>query len=154
MIQKEYIYKVYRDDTYLGVLQNVMSVFTFSQEINTVGAKLEVLVGLSFDVTGNQVEAILDETGDPILDEDGEELIEEKSEDVFGNASSRILLRNGNLVEVYEVSSYHPNGKKMFSGIINRLEGNFSGESLEESVKAVVHSRGAELDNYLIQDGA
>lgn len=151
--EKTYVYKIFRNDVFLGVLPNVQSDFGFSQDINTAGSSMTIVVGIDIDVASEPVEAILDETGAEILDESDEAILEEKRPEVFGNSNDQILLRNGNLVEVWEYSSYYPNGKKMFNGLINKLEGTFGSENSEETVSALVYSRGSELDNFIIQDG-
>jgi hypothetical protein len=151
-IVKSYIHKVYRAGTYLGVLQGVRSLFGFAHDINSAGSSITVDVALTFDTAPQTVGPILDETGDPILDENDDPIYPERVADVIGNSSDSILLRNGNVVDIWEYSNYHPNGKKMFSGVINKIEGEFAGEEFDEVVTITLYSRGSELDNYLIQD--
>ena len=61
--------------------------------------------------------------------------------------ASGVLLRDGNLVNVYETSYWHPNGLLKFQGQINRIEGSFAPE-INGIVKAICHSDGRDLDNY------
>lgn len=151
-MNKKYLYRSYRDDVFLGVITNVVSEFSYSQDINSAGSVLNMKVALTIDNSGQANETIDDETGAIIQDEAGGNLLSERALDVFGNSNEAIMLRNGNIVEVYEISSYYPSGKKMFSGIINRLEGNFSGDSFEEIITVLIYSRGSELDHYIVQD--
>lgn len=153
MIEKRHIYKVYRNDEYLGLIHPT-SQFAFSQDINTAGSSIIVSVPLNFDNANEPIDAILDEDGNAILDENDNPLLSERQPDQVGNSNDAILLRNGNKVEVWEYSNYHPNGKIMFSGQINLIDGDISGENYEETVDITIYSSGFELDNYIIQDGA
>lgn len=58
------------------------------------------------------------------------------------------LIRNGNLVEVYETSYYYPNGKRMYSGQINRIEGEVGGQ-VNGEIKIKLHSDGRDLDSVI-----
>lgn len=153
-IAKSYIYKVYRSGVFLGSLGDVRSIFNFMQDINTAGSMLSVDVAIKTDVASGATDALLDETGAALTDESGEILLTEGPLDTMGNSNDSILLRNGNALKVYEISSYWPNGKIMFSGVINKLENNYGNESAEEIVTATVYSDASELDNYAVQDGS
>lgn len=61
---------------------------------------------------------------------------------------SNTLLRNGNLVAVYETSFYYPNGRLKFQGQINRLEASFAPE-VNGLIKAICHSDGRDMDNFV-----
>ena len=61
-IQKSYIYQIYKGTVFLGVLQNVSSDFTYSQDINSNAVALSVEVDMSADVADIPVTPILDET--------------------------------------------------------------------------------------------
>jgi hypothetical protein len=58
------------------------------------------------------------------------------------------MLRNGNLVNVYETSYYYPNGKLMYQGQINRVEANFNPD-IDGLIKVLCHSDGRDLDNMV-----
>lgn len=153
-MEKHHVYKVYRNDVFLGTIQNVRNPFKFSWDINSLGCQITVEVPIKIEVSDEPVGAILDESGSAILDEDDNEILEERAPEVFGNSSNAILLRNGNKIVVTEYSSRYPNGKVMFNGKINRLAGKISGQNSQEIVTATVFSLGDELDHYLIQDGS
>lgn len=153
MIEKSYIYRVYRDSNYLGLIYPT-SEFGFNQDINTAGSSITISVPLNMDNASEAIDPILDEDGNIVLDESDNPLLSERQPDEIGNSNDAILLRNGNTVEITEVSNYHPNGKSMFSGQINLISGDISGENFEETVDITVYSFGFELDNYIIQDGA
>lgn len=153
-IQKTHVYKVSRNGVYLGLLRDVKNPFSFVQDINSAGSSINIVVPFTFDNAFEEVEPLMTEDGNPILDENGEAIYIERSIDKIGNSDESILIRNGNTVEVYEFSSYNPNGKIMFSGVINRLEAMFDGQSNGEVATITVFSHGSDLDNYIIQDGS
>jgi hypothetical protein len=148
-IQKSHIYKVFRSGVYLGLI-NPTNPFTYALDINSAGTQMTLDVPISIDVSSQATEAIMDETGSPLLTEDGEPLLTEKQPEVVGSSSDTIKLRNGNIVKVYEFSSYNPNGKLMFTGRIDQWEGEF-GDGSSDVVRLLVKSIGQDLDNYLIQ---
>lgn len=61
---------------------------------------------------------------------------------------STTLLRNGNLVNVFETSFYYPNGKLKYQGQINRLEGSFAPE-INGLINVICHSDGRDMDNMV-----
>lgn len=148
-LQKKYVYKIYRDGTYLGELPNVISEFGYTQQLFTAGTELSIECGINVDTSSEQPEAILDENGSPILDEAGEILYEERASDVFGDESSLALIRNENDVEAYCYDQANPNGVKVFAGYISTWEADFGGS---DNVYIKVLSYGAELDNYIITE--
>ncbi len=152
--QKKYHYKVYRSGTYLGLLRDVKSEFTFTQDINSAGSTLEVKVPFNMDNINQAVEALLTEDGNPILDESDNPILVERATDEFGNADDYTKIRTGNTVDVYEYSERYPNGKIMFSGIINRIEGSLNDDASNDLAVITVYSHGYDLDNYIIQDGS
>jgi len=151
-IPKTYTYKVYRNGEFLGVLRDVKSEFGFSMDINSAGAQLIITAPFTFDNSFEELEPLMTEDGDIITDESDNPIYPQRAPDQIGNSNDSILLRNGNVVEVYEFSSYNPNGKIMFKGTINKLEAMFDGENNSEIATITVFSIGSDLDNYIIQD--
>ncbi len=107
-IQKTYLYQVFRQGQFLGLLPKVLSEFQYTQDINTAGAQLSISCGVSADTSGLDAPTIDDETGVPIQTETGSNLTTEKYPDVVGNSNSGALFRNGNQIIVYEISNYRP----------------------------------------------
>lgn len=152
-MQKDYLYKVYKGDTYLGLLANVTSEFVFTQDVNSAGSKIAITVKIANDVAALPVGNLLAETGATLQDEASNlDLYEERIADSFGSNNQLAQLRNGNRIDVWEFSDYYVNGRCAFTGIINRLEGEFNGDQTEEVVTAAVHSRGFSLDDFILQD--
>jgi hypothetical protein len=147
-LQKKYVYKVYHQGVYIGMLPNVISEFEYTQLINTTGAQITISVGMSADTASQAPAHILTESGDYMTDESGNRLVTERVMDLVGNSDSSILINNGNEIYVYEYSDLYPNGKKIFSGQINRWEAGF-GDNGDEKVDVYVISDGADLDNYI-----
>jgi hypothetical protein len=146
---KSYLYKIYRNGNFLGILHNVTSDFYYTQEINTSGSNLSIEVASNPDVSGESPGYILTQDGDILTDEDGNRLTRERADEVVGNSSEQILIRNGNKVEVFEISKTHPSGKLVFSGKIFAWEADYD----EALINITCYSKGEELDNYLITGG-
>ncbi len=146
-IEPEYLYKVYRQGNYLGLLKNVVSKFGYSQDINTVGSQINIEVGQSADISDQPPDPILDETGDPILDETGDPILAEQAAQVVGNSRDDIKIRNGNVIEVWEYNQYYPNGRRAFVGTIKKWSAKFGGAG---NIGILVYFKGDELGNYLV----
>lgn len=149
-LAKSYIYKVFRSGDFIGVLQNVTSPFKYNLNINAAAAALEITVGQDPYESQTSVDTLITESGDDIITESGDILATERAVPIFGNESPLSLLRNGNTVQVFEVSSNNPTGKKVFEGTMTRARANFGGSG---QMGCTIISYGAELDNYIIQTG-
>lgn len=149
-LQRNYIYKSYRDGVFLGVIPNVTSQFGYSQNINTASAALNITVGLTPDTSNQPVSDILDENGVAITDEFGETITTERVADLVGNDNEAALIRNNNNVQVYEVSAEYPSGLLLFNGYISTWTANYGGD---ENIEFTVLGYGTELDNYIVTSG-
>jgi len=119
--------------------------------INSAGAQLSITIGDSADTSGDPVEYITDESGNPITSEDGEYLTTERANDLVGSESEDALIRNDNLVKVYEVSDNYPNGLLVFSGYISKWKALFGGQ---DTVEITVLSEGQDLNQWVIPGGS
>jgi hypothetical protein len=149
-IQKRYEYKVSRNGTFLGILQNVKSDFGYNQQINSAGAQLNIAVAKSPDSASTAVSAILDETGAEVLDQVGGTVLEERAPELIGDGADNILIRNDNDIEVWEFSSRNVNGKKVFVGYISAWEAVYGAD---EDILVTVLSHGQDLSHYLTPGG-
>lgn len=142
-------YKVYsREGTYLGLLPRVANDLSFSQDKNSSGSTMEVVCGADIR---NLV------TVNPLLTEDDEEILTEDDDPILsvltnvkvapGSSDEEVLFKNSNRIEAYLYNYYYPNGKKMFSGQVNRVSFVYGGTG--QGVKLVVYSDGYDLDNYI-----
>jgi len=102
-VQKEYRYEIYDNNTKLGDLENVAPDFTYSQNINSVGAQVQVTVGQLADTPG---------------------------ESLIGGTNANNLIQNGNRVKIYEFSNYHVNGILVFEGRINKWSANYVNDTV------------------------
>lgn len=150
-LQKTYRYEISRDGIFLGILPNVTSPFSINQGIGTAGAQLIISVGQNVDISPLAPDPILDETGDPILDETGGQILAERHQDLVGNVDPGILISNDNGIVVYEMSSYNPSGKVVFSGYISKWKGIFGGDG---DIVITCLNNGQDLGNYLIPGSA
>lgn len=147
-IPKTYMYHIFRDGNFLGLLPNVVSEFRLPQQINTGFAQLEVEVGLSIDTSHETLEPLTTEEGVPITTETGELIYPESIPAFVGNDNEQALVRNNNDIKVYEISENYPTGKLVFAGFISRWKADIGGGN--DTVKATCLSYGAELDNYMV----
>lgn len=155
-VQKSYIYKVYRDGTYLGNLPNVSSDFSYTLGINTAGTTLSITCNISPDVSANDLPYLTTEDGKILTTESGLLITANHPTEIMvtGNTPGTFLFRNGNKVKVYEVSKNNVNGKVVFRGTIERIEADFGGDSdqlsNDEQIQLLVYSDGLDLNNYVV----
>lgn len=146
-IPTRHIYKISRGGQFLGVLQNVTSQFGYTQNINAAGAQIQIDVGLSLDLSRDEVEELITEAGDTLITEAGDTLVTERAKELAGPSTGQALIRNDNDIEVVEYSSYYPSGHTVFAGYISKWAASIGGVGI--TITALNY--GAELDNYLIQ---
>jgi hypothetical protein len=151
VLDKKYIYQIYRGSTYLGMLPNVISDFYYSQDINTPGTGLQIEVGDTADRSHNAVDSLTTEALDPITTESGEIITTERDPDIIGNSNSNILIRDNNDILVYEFSSNYPSGKLVFSGFISKYNATFGTD--KETISITCLSNGQDLDHKIIKTG-
>lgn len=152
-VQKTYVYQVYRDSAFLGVLQNVISDFSYPQDINTTAVQTVVEVGISADVSSIPVTTIQDEAGNDILDETGQALYEERALDVVGGANPKALIQENNVVKVYEYSDTNVNGVLKFDGYIQDWQAYLTGDPQSDKISFTLISRSIDLEDYILSGG-
>lgn len=148
-VKPRVVYKVFsRDGEYLGNLPNVTSRFGFSQDINTAGSSIKVVCG-KYAQNETTVDELITEDGDDITTEDGLDLLATKVDTVVavGSSDEMALFKNSNRVRVFLYNYWHPNGKLMFSGQINRVDLKMGGG--DANVQLTLLSDGLDLDNYI-----
>lgn len=150
-ITKRHLYKMYDGNTFLGLLPKVTSTFQFNQDINTLGAQIKVDIGVSADVAGlPSVATIETEAGAALETEAGNSITTEGATPIVGvGVSTQTLIKNGNRLEVWEYSNYHPNGKRMFGGSVERWEAAFGIN--QDGISVIANSDGQDMNNYLVQ---
>lgn len=149
-VPKRYLHKVFNDGVYLGNLPKVVSPFGYALDINSVGSSLVVECGVSADTSALPGDRLVTEAGDPITTELGEYIYTDGQPPIIGagNSLDPFLIQNGNRVEIWEYSYYHPNGKLVFSGFVNRIEAGF-GTGAENKIKLLLLSYGSDLDDFI-----
>lgn len=120
-IDRTYLYKISRNGVYLGLLPNVVSDFSYKQEINTGAVQTQIDVNQSLD-TADEAPPILitEQDGSWITTENGIPITAERSVEVIGNKDSNRLIAGFNDIEIVEISSDHPNGVTVFTGYISK----------------------------------
>jgi hypothetical protein len=151
-IQKDYIYQIFQDGVFLGVLQNVTSEFNYAQDINSNAVQLQVEVNITADVADNPLQPLQDEAGNNLLDEAGATLYEERSVDVVGGFNPKALIQEDNNLKVYEVSSLHTNGVLVFDGYIEDWTAIMGSDT--DKITFLAISKGVDLQDYLVAASA
>lgn len=149
-VPKRYLHKVFNDGVYLGNLPKVTSPFGYALDINSVGSSLALECGVSADTAALPGSRLLTEAGEPITTEAGEYIYTDGQPPIIGagNSLDPFLIQNGNQIEIWEYGYYHPNGKLVFSGIVNRIEAGF-GTGADNKIRLLLLSYGADLDDYI-----
>lgn len=149
-VPKRYLHKVFNDGIYLGNLPKVTSRFGYSLDINSAGSSVSIECGVSADTSALPGSRLVTEAGDPITTENNEYIYTDGQPSIVsgGNSIDPTIIQNGNRIEIWEYSYYHPNGKLMFKGQVNRIEAGF-GTGAENKIKLLVLSDGLDLDNYI-----
>lgn len=175
LAKKSFLVKSYDEDgVFQGVLDDVISEFTFTQEINTSSSSIEILLARNSDFRGQVVS--------PILDSDDDEILDSNSRTILGNAQSLPKVGPGSDINYnnrIDVMAYYgsvepildsdgleildsnnetidsiigaPNGRRKFTGYISQINTQYGNE---ENTSITVTSYGADLKNYLVNDGA
>lgn len=146
-IQKTYMYKIYRNGEYLGLLDNVIGDFSYSQDINTAFVQTTIDVALDSDSASQELSPLLDEQSNVLLDEQGEILYEEAAPVVFGDDSDNALIRNGNSIKVYEISDTSPSGVIVFDGYIEKY---IIRVGKDNNASIICNSNGSDMSDYIV----
>lgn len=150
-VETRYEYRITNPaGTYLGLLPNVKSDFTYNQEINTSFVEISVSVELSADVAPLLVTPLETESGQTITTEDNEPIYPERQPDVVSSTSSKAMIQNNNRVEVYEFSTWYPSGLLVFDGYINKWSASFGGADI---VTFTARSLADDMNDYIISGG-
>ncbi len=141
-IATEFRYAIYKDGVYQSDLPKPSSEFTYSQDIDSAGAQLEIEIPRNFIDVGaaNNDTYLVDEAGNQIVDEQGNFIIT-KNDLVFND----IPIDLNNEIKVYKKSSRYPKGRLVFNGFISKWTADFK----NNSIKITVLSYGVELINYV-----
>lgn len=149
--KKEHIYQMFTPaGVYLGMLPTPSTPFGYNQNLLTTFAQMVVTVPQSADVAGNVLTPITDESGNTITDESGSPLYTEGTPDLVGSTNSNALIANNNLIKVYEVSSYNPNGIKVFDGYVSKWKTKFG---TSDDIDITCISNGQDMSQILVQSG-
>lgn len=146
-IDRTYLYKISRNGVYLGLLPNVVSDFSYKQEINTGAVQVQIDVNQSLD-TADEAPPILitEQDGSWITTENGIPITAERSVEVIGNKDSGRLIAGFNDIEIVEISSDHPNGVTVFTGYISKWRASAGSQDIT-SITCI--SYGKELSDYI-----
>lgn len=142
-------YHVYSSEgRYLGNLPNVSSPLAFPQDINSAGSTMEVICGKKAENTVT-VSPILDSDSDEITDNNDLPILGTEIDNVLalGSSDEDALFKNGNRVKAWLYNYWHPNGKLMFSGQVNKV--GFKYSAGDSTTRLTLWSDGLDLSNYI-----
>lgn len=143
-----YKYEVYRNGTFLGILPNVSSAFTYTQDINTGGSQIVITSALDIDTQNQPVVLMTDESGNQMTDESGTyTMTTDRVTDIYGGNIFQSMFQNGNEIKVWEYTQFQPNGVLVFDGRVTRWNPHIGNN---DSVDLTVLSFGVELDNNIL----
>lgn len=150
-VTKTYQYKVYDTNwNFLGIWDDVVSNFGYSQEINNAGAAINVTLARNSDTGTAAYDVLANDLGDPIIGDDGSTIAAEtETLNAIGPGTNVDLNLN---VKIYEFSSNTLDvaGDLVFTGYISMYTSQYG--STENTVVSIF-SYGADLDNFLLMDG-
>lgn len=172
-VAKSYLYKVYdSENNFLGVWKDVMTEFTYSQEINSAGSAIEVELARNSDsrIIGLQ-NLITTHTDEDITTQDGDTLVlaSESSNNIgpgsdvdvnyrvevwaFFGQITELSTTSGELIltaseESIMVNDGSVNGRRKFNGYITRYVSRYGST---ETVMVSISSFGVELDNFVLE---
>lgn len=143
MAAKRYLYKVYKAGVFSGVLPDVVSDFSYSQDINTAGPQLTITLATTLTEAGatETIETVQDDSGSDVTDEFGQSIY---SSLVYDFTNTPIDL--GNRIVVYAYYDDAVNGIVVFDGLVSTWEV----DTVAGTITLTVLSYGVQLDNYLI----
>jgi len=148
---RTYLYKVYSPSgNFLGIWDDVASDFGYSQEINSAGSAITVVLGRNSDTRAVQYDSLANDSSDPLITDDENELAAELSSSSALGAGTTVDLNLD--VKIYEFSDRTTDlaGDLVFTGFIARYKSQY-GET--ENTEVTLFSYGADLDNWLLTDG-
>lgn len=173
-VDKTYLYKVYdTSDNFLGLWDDVINDFTYDQEINSAGSSIQVDLARNSDSRIQQLQSLLTTSGESITTQDSNALIinYETANSIGPGTSVDVNLRvevwafYGEITELSTTSGEiittaagesilinfgAVNGVRKFNGYITRYVSRYGGD---EYVSVSIASFGAELDNYVLENG-
>ena len=142
-------YKVFsRAGNYLGLLPNVTSKFSFSQDINSAGATIDI-ISAQYPSNPVTIDVLQAEDGTTIQAEDGSSIFTDSTKLVIaqGASTDEVMFKNSNRIEAWLYNYWYPNGKLMFSGMVNNVSLAYKQGSSQ--IKLTVYSDGYDLSNYI-----
>ena len=171
--RKTYMYKIYDlDDNFIGIWDDVISDFNYSQEVNSAGASTYVRLARNSDSLTTTTENLLDSNDETIDDSDDRPIqttVQSRNQIgpgstvnhnyrvdvfVFYGELSPILDSNGAPILDSDDNpilgqSGAPNGRRLFTGFISEIESKYGDD---ETTLVELTSFGFDLDQYVIED--
>lgn len=148
-IVKSYLYKIYDQDwNFLGVWNDIVSDFGYSQEINSAGSAIKVTLARNSDSLNASYDVLADDSSNPIITDDSSEIAAETTTiNSIGPGTTVDLNLN---VKIYEFNSSEQDieGELVFTGYISMYTSQYGST---ENTEVSIFSYGADLDNWVLE---
>lgn len=173
--RKRYAYKVYDPDgVFIGYWNDVDSDFQYSQQINTAGSTVRVILGRTSETLVQATDTRITEASDTRITEDSNTRSLATTSPFSVGGNSDVALNNKVVVYVFFgqladriteagdtritesgdtriAEDGSPSGRVLFTGYISKFVSQFGSQ---ETTIVTLMSYGAELDNYILEDGS
>lgn len=141
---KTYLYKYFSSTSASkGIVQNVISDFSLSQEINRAGGQLELAV------EGNINDRDPTAEYDTLVDENANYVIDENSNNIVTGVEYTLtgVPILGDRLEAWEFSEFNPDGVRKFNGLVTK----WSYDDAQRKTNVTALSYGVRLDNKIVE---
>lgn len=147
---KLYEYKIYDPATgdFLGRWDDVVSEFTYSQEINSAGSAIDITLARNSDSVVRGFNPLADDSNDPIVTDSNDEIAAELATTNAIGPGTTVDLNLDVKVYVFPEGG-DIDGTLIFTGYISKYVSKYG---RDENTIVTLFSYGAEMDNYVIED--
>lgn len=146
---KQYVYKIYDGSgNFLGRWEDVVSDFVYSQEINSAGSAVDVVLARTSDTIVPLLENITDDSDIDIETDDSDPIEAELSTANSIGPGTTVDLNLNVEVYVFPRGTSSITGQLIFTGYISKYTSQYG---REENTTVTLFSYGADMDNWVLE---
>jgi hypothetical protein len=148
---KQFEYKIYDPATgdFLGRWDDVVSEFAYSQEINSAGSAIDIVLARNSDSLVRAFNPLATDSLDPIITDGSDEIAAEVTTANAIGPGTTVDLNLDVKVYVFPEGGEDIEGTLIFTGYISKYVTRYG---REENTIVTLFSYGAELDNWVLED--